>query len=114
MAVSSSVVASAVAALVDKPVVTYDDYRRNSGGAYQALDMKAFHTTSLVGHYETQPQPAKNTLATDLQETIDSIKQLNVDGKSIPTRDTYQIFVKTLTGRTITLEISASNTIDAL
>ena len=52
--IDSSIVASAIGALVDRPVLTYDDYcrSRSSMHDYESLDMKAFHTTSLVGHNE--------------------------------------------------------------
>ena len=46
------------------------------------------------------------------QLTVTAVQLLNSHHLTFPQPQTMQIFVKTLTGKTITLEVEASDTID--
>lgn len=99
MVLSSALVASAIGALVRRPVVTYDEHCRDSTKAHQALDMEAFHTSSLLA---PAPLPAaKQYLALPSGNT------------SRPQRQ-FPVYVKTLTGKTITIQVTSSDTVDNL
>ncbi|KAH8765611.1 hypothetical protein BGZ57DRAFT_531578 [Hyaloscypha finlandica] len=99
MSLSSALVASAIGALVGSPVITYDDYCRGSAQGLQALDMKAFHKSSLVA-----PTPTP---------IVQSHLPLLL-GSSSRQQGSFQIYVKTLTGKTITLDATSSDTIDSV
>ena len=58
--IDQSIVASAIGALVHRPIVLYDEYCSNGDSmtALESLDLKAFHATSLVGrNYIPEPAP---------------------------------------------------------
>lgn len=97
-AIDPSIVASAIGALVHRPVLTYDDYSRSSNrDQYKPLDMKAFHTTSLVGH---QDLPAPASTSTPEQQAPQSA---------------FQVFVRTLTGKTLAISVTdRSETIETV
>jgi ubiquitin len=97
--IDPSIVASAIGALVNRPVLTYDDYCRSRSSMHdcESLDMKAFHTTSLVGHNE---RPASTPQQAQPRREL---KQPE-----------FQIDVVTLTGQTIIIEAYGSETIDSI
>ena len=92
--IDPSIVASAIEALVDRPVLTYDDYcrSRSSMHVYESLDMKAFHTTSLIGHNEPTPAPPRQELQ----------------------QPEFQIYVKSMTGKILTIDAYRSQTIQSI
>jgi len=89
------VVTSAIEALVNRPVLTFDDYCRSGGPDSEWLDLKAFHTTSLVGRNEPEP-PATLCRFYKLQQPE------------------FRIFVCSLTGRRFTIDVYSSETIDSI
>ena len=99
MALSSDLVASAIGALIGSPVMTYDNHCHGSAQGSQALDMKAFHKSSLLA---PTPLPImQQYLAPSSSHTLISKRQ-------------YPIHVKTLTGKTITFQVVPSDTIDSV
>jgi len=101
--IDPSILASAIGALVGNPVLTYDDYCRRRGSTgddelfninHKSLDLKAFHATSLVGLKSHNKQPAQS--AAPLQEP------------------TFKVYIKTLTGKTLTIGTYGSETIDSV
>jgi ubiquitin len=97
MSLSSALAASAVGAVVGLHVVTYDDHCRDSTLAFAALDMEAFHKRSLVA---PTPQPTVHLHRTLLSQN------------TLLPQSRFQIDVKTLTGKTIALDVISSDTID--
>ena len=102
MSLSSALVASAISALVGRPVITYNDYCRDSTRGLEALDMKAFHRSSLIA-------PTSQPLLPPVQP-----HQTPLLGYTMHPRSSAQIFVKTLTGKTITLNVTLTDTIDGI
>jgi ubiquitin len=80
-----------------KPRDSHKDYCRNSTQNLQALDMKAFHKSSLVA-----PAPLA---------AVQSY-QIPLLGYTSRPQKNITIFVKTLTGKEITLVVTSSETID--
>jgi ubiquitin len=101
MSLSSALVASAIGSLVRSPVITYDDYCRDSTLAFAALDMKAFHKLSLVA---PTPQPTVHPVQPH---------QTPLSRHTLHPQIRFQINVKTLTGKTISLDVTSSDTIDS-
>ncbi|KAN0072234.1 ubiquitin-like protein [Elaphomyces granulatus] len=112
MSLSSDLVASAIGALINKPVTTYD--RREQWS--QPLDMEAFHKLSLIA---TALQPAALQPAA-LQPAALPVQQHNQalsglgDSHSLRSQSWFQIHAKTMTGKTITLNVTSSDTIDGV
>src|ERR1700722_12043270 len=100
MSLSSALVASAIGALVENPVITYDDYCRDSTPGLKALDMVAFHKSSLVA---LGPQPTVHLVQP---------RQTPLSGHTLHSQSRFQMQVKTLTGKTITFDATSSDTID--
>jgi ubiquitin len=100
MALSSGLVASAIGALVKSPVITYDDYCRDSRRGLKALDMEAFHKSLLVA---PRPQPTMHLVEP---------RQTPPSGYTLYSQSRFQINVKTLTGQTIIFDVNSSDTID--
>jgi ubiquitin len=96
MPLSPVLVASAISALVKTPIITYDDYCNGSLGDLESLDLKAFHSSSLV--------------APRAQPTV----QPQLSGHTLHSQDQYQISVKTLTGKTTKYDVTCSETTDSL
>jgi hypothetical protein len=94
MSLSSALVASAIGALVGSPVIEYDDYCRDSAQGLQALDMKAFHKSSLVA-----PTPTPTPI---VQRHLPPLL-----GSSSRQQSSFQIYVETLTGKTTTLDATS-------
>jgi ubiquitin len=99
MSLSSSLVASAIGAVVGSPVITHEDYCRDSKQNLQALDMKAFHKSSLVA-----PAPLA---------AVQSY-QIPLLGYTSRPQKNITIYIKTLTGQVITLVVTSSETIDSV
>lgn len=99
MPLSSALAASAIGALVGSPVITYNDYCRDPTQAFQALDMKVFHKSSLVA--PTLPPIAQPHL-------------VSLPGHTLQPRSGFHILIKTLTGKTITFDVTSSDTIDSV
>jgi ubiquitin len=100
MSLNSNLVASAIGALVGKEVITYDDYCRDSTVAVEALDMKAFHTSSLIAPRQQPPRYPVHMPKTTKSSDI------------LITQSQCHFYVKTLTGKTITLDATSSDTIN--
>src|SRR5215469_3559032 len=102
MSLGSALAVSAIGALVGKPVITYDDYCRDSTHGLQALDMNAFHKSSLI--------------APTLQPTVHPVQphQTLLSGHTLHPQSRFRVDVKTLTGKTTTLDVTSSDTIDGL
>ena len=114
MSLSSTLVASAIGALVGRPVIPYDDYRRDSTQEPEALDMKAFHQTSLIAP-TSQPivQPVQPHQTPLSGNTIYPVQphQAPSPGHTVDPRSRFQMHVKTLTGKTTTLDVTSTDTI---
>jgi len=91
---SSVLLADAISALVGCPVVTYEEYCRDPRNDFEPLDMRSFTNTLLVS-----PRLQQETTVKWPAPTLGSQNQFN-------------IFVKTLTGKTITLQVKSSDTVD--
>ena len=102
MSLSSTLVASAIGALVERPVITYNDYCRDSTQGLEALDMKAFHKSSLIA-------PTSQPLLPPAQQ-----HQTPLLGYTVHPRSQFQIHVKTLTGKTLTLDVTSTDAIDGV
>ena len=104
MSLNSALVASAIGALVRNPVITYDDYCRDKTQGLKALDMEAFHKSSLVA---PMPQPT-------VQPTVHQVQPLQTSlwWRPSHSQSGFQIYVKTLTGETITVDVTSSDTLD--
>ena len=92
----SSLLASAFSASLDSSVITYDQYKkeekREQGGWYRELDInRLFDLSHITG---------------SLGEQVEFGVDLEAE-----TFDTNVLFVKTLTGRTLVLNVSPENTI---
>ncbi|OCK99765.1 ubiquitin-like protein [Cenococcum geophilum 1.58] len=97
MSLSPALATWIIGALVESPVITYDDYCRDSTQGLKALDMEAFHKSSLVAPrlYLEHPVQPHQTLT------------LHCGSQSW-----FQIHVKTLTGKTISFYVTLSDTTD--
>jgi len=94
MALDDSVIARAIGAILESPVVTYDSLRGKPEQDVLKLDLNAFHQSSLLAPEQSYKlQPLKGDAS---QER------------------TLEIKVQTLTGKTVTLEVAKSDTIDFL
>lgn len=99
MSLSSALVASAIGALVRSPVITYDEYSWDRTQGLQALDMKAFHKSSLVA---PTPLPIVQSYMSPVSKP------------SLQPQNSFQIHTKTLTGNTITFDVTSSDTISSV
>ena len=99
MSLSSELVASAIGALVGRTVISYDDHRRDSTQELEALDMKAFHQTSLIA-------PTSQPIVHPVQP-----HQAQLPEHTVHPPSQFQMLVKTLTGKMITLNVTSSDTI---
>ncbi|OCL05187.1 hypothetical protein AOQ84DRAFT_323298 [Glonium stellatum] len=136
MALDSSLVAAAIGALVGCPVITYEEYLRNPSSNFQPLDMEAFHKTVLVAPPQ-QPETVDQPETVNQPKTVDQPEPTNQPGPTAQPELTTQpeptmqgeqsqspktvltitprpfaIFVKTLTGTSITIPAILSDTID--
>lgn len=102
MSLSSTLVASAIGALVGRPVITYNDYCRDSTQELEALDRNAFHKMSLIA-------PTSQPIVHPVQP-----HQTPLSGHTVHPRSRFQIDVKALTGKTITLDVTSTDTIDGV
>jgi ubiquitin len=96
MSLNSALVASAIGMVIGVPVTTYEDYCRDSTLAFAALNLNAFHKQSLV--------------APTLQPTVHPVRP--VQPHTWHPQSWFQIHVKTLTGKTISFDVTSSETID--
>ena len=98
---------------------------RVSRASYIILGVDPFDTvekvkTKLVGHRHTNLSISDQVLihsGVELSNDECTLSKCNIQNFStleLPPGGTYQLFVKTLTGRTITLDVAAADTIDAL
>ena len=99
MSLNPALVASAIGALVGRTVVPYDEYHRDSAQELKALDMKAFHKISLLA---TTSQPVVHPVQSH---------QTPLSGHTEHPRSRFQIYVQSLTGEMITLDVTSTETI---
>ena len=123
MALNSNLAAAAIGALIGCPVVTYEEYLRNPSPDIQPLDMEAFHNSVLVA---PAPQPESTTPPAPVNQPMQPFQTesaipppINQPTQPLQTElafiyQPFTIFVKTLTGRTITISVSLSDTINNL
>jgi Ubiquitin family len=100
----SAIVTSAIGALLDRTVLTYDDYCRDPPDTCEPLDLKAFHASSLVGYTE-MADPAPDPTPVPTREPTPAPQELQ--------QPTFQIFVKTLTGATVTFQGYSSEPVES-
>ncbi|RIA99471.1 ubiquitin-related domain-containing protein [Glomus cerebriforme] len=96
---SNLLLAAALSSVTKNTVITYDDYVEKKIGdcvQYNILDQKSLHQSHLVG--------GKVPISLSLVSDIGINSSLDQSGG-------MQIFVKTLTGKTISLEVKSSDTI---
>ncbi|CAB4426010.1 unnamed protein product [Rhizophagus irregularis] len=107
---SNSLLAAALSAVTNNTVITYDDYVGKKIGdniSYSVLDQKSLHQSHLVGGKVP-------TLSSKEPEVYHPPKELKIRHQVFTPLESFgsgQIFVKTLTGKTITLELNFSDTI---
>ncbi|KAK0507940.1 hypothetical protein JMJ35_009829 [Cladonia borealis] len=97
MSLSSALVASAIGALVGRPVITYDDYCRDPMQCIEELDMKAFHKSSLIA-------PTSQPIVQPVQPPRRP--------HTVHPRSWIQIVVLTLTGKVLTLDVTSTDLIE--
>ena len=97
MSLSSALVASAIGALVRRTVITYNDYCRDPMLGVEELDMKAFHKSSLIA-------PTSQSIVQPVQPPRRP--------HTVHPRSWIRIYVMTLTGKIVTLDITSTDTID--
>jgi hypothetical protein len=102
MSHSSSLVASAIGALMRSPVVAYEEFCRRPTRNFQPLDMEAFHSSSLLS--PSRPPPRQ---ATPTEPTLSS-------GLAIQLQRPFQIHVKTLPGEVIDLSVMSSDLMESV
>ncbi|CAG8524679.1 6770_t:CDS:1 [Paraglomus brasilianum] len=110
---SASLAAAAVEGLIQRPVITYDEYCLKTDRRIEKLDLQAFHTTSLVGHN------IKRRLAIDNLDLKSSSKTPLISDGAIATQSSTEqcdgmLYVKTLTGKTIITDFEGMETIAKL
>src|SRR4051794_8212786 len=115
---SNSLLAAALSAVTSNTIITYDDYvgkKRGYGVQYYELDQKSLHRSHLVGGEVptsvTLPEPIKYNSAKSSHQTNETDLVFSLFS-NISLSSTNQIFVKTLTGKTLILTVTLSDTID--
>ncbi|CAB5371621.1 unnamed protein product [Rhizophagus irregularis] len=107
---SNSLLAAALSAVTNNTIITYDDYVGKKIGdniSYSVLDQKSLHQSHLVGGKVP-------TLSSKGPEVYHPPKELKIRHQVFTPLKSFgsgQIFVNTLTGKTITLELNFSDTI---
>src|SRR5882762_1490791 len=96
MPFSSDIVASAIGMLINRSLTTHDRRKRLLTRS-QRLDMEAFHKSSLIA-------PALQPAALPVQSGLG-------DSHSLRSQSRFQIHVKTMTGKMITVDVTSSDTI---
>ncbi|GBB85221.1 hypothetical protein RclHR1_11790005 [Rhizophagus clarus] len=95
----NSLLAAALSAVTNRSVITYDDYSKGGYDGCSQLDQKALHQSHLIG----------GRVPTSIEKSSYSPRQYNdIEDKQIC------VLVKTLTGKTIELEVNLRDTIDQL
>jgi ubiquitin len=107
---SNTLLAAALSAITENTVITYDDYvAKNLGDhiLYDRLDQKSLHQSHLVGGKvpTTLPEPIK-------VENNDGTQSKKVSRSSWLSKPTMQVFVRTLTGKVLQLEVASNDTIN--
>ena len=110
---SNSLLAAALSVVTHNTVITYDDYVSKKLGNeynYNGLDQIALHQSHLVGG--KVPTDQVNTTTSYSTTTVPSVFQSekNEQNGSSATKS-MQIYIVTLTGKTITLEVKPNDTI---
>jgi hypothetical protein len=110
---SASLAAAAIEGLLQRPVITYDEYCLKTDKRIEKLDLQAFHTTSLVGHNN------KRRLSVDNLDLKSSSKTPLIGDGTIETQSPTEqrdgtLYVKTLTGKTIMTQFDGLDTIGKL
>src|ERR1051325_6733448 len=115
---SNSLLAAALSAISDNTVITYDDYVTKKLGnwtRYDKLDRQSFHQSHLIGG--DVPTSVISVCSPSLLQPYQLCSNNNVNSYRAPIpqmkhndRDKI-IYVKTLTGKTITLKVAPNNTI---
>jgi hypothetical protein len=108
---SNSLLAAALSAITNNTIITYDDYIEKTIGdniLYNVLDQKSLHQSHLVGG-KVPTLPSKEP------KVYHPPKELKVHHQVFTPLERFngsaQIFVKTLTGKTITLGVDFSDTV---
>jgi len=99
---SSSLVTSAIGALIRSPVVAYEEFCHHPTRNFQPLDMEAFHSSSLLS--PSRPPPRQ---ATPTEPRLSS-------GLAIQLHSHFPVHVKTITGKTIDLSVMSSDLMESV
>src|SRR6266542_4310396 len=107
---SNSLLAAALSAITENTVITYDDYIEKKIGdsvIYNELDKKSLHQSHLVGGKvpTSSLKEPKVPKLIEYNSIINSYHQVFTPINRLNSLEGYQIFVKTLTGKTITLYV---------
>jgi ubiquitin len=107
---SNTLLAAALSAITKNTVITYDDYvTKNLGNTvlYERLDQNSLHQSHLVGGKvpTTLPEPIK-------VENSGGTQSNKVSRPPWLSKPNMQVFVRTLTGKDIELEVASNDTID--
>src|SRR3954471_4049724 len=109
---SNSLLAAALSAITNNTVITYDDFVEKKFGdliQYHELDQNSLHQSHLVGGKlptsVTLPEPIKYNSNTKSHLVVPRSFELLNPSKSL---GGGQIFVRILTGKTVTLEVELS------
>lgn len=102
---SNSLLAAALSAVTNNTIITYDDYVEKKIGdniSYSVLDQKSLHQSHLVGG-KVPTLSSKEPELKIRHQVFTPLESYSLGNG--------QIFVKTLTGKTITLELNFGDTI---
>lgn len=118
MPLDPDLLTAAVGALIGCPVVTHEEYLRNPSPDIQPLDLEAFHNTVLIAP-PPQPAPPRSPTPTHQPEPTGQLESINEaepanQSELLLMPRSFTIFVKTLTGKTIALSVTLSDTVDSV
>ncbi|RIA83899.1 hypothetical protein C1645_880250 [Glomus cerebriforme] len=111
---SNSLLAAALSAITNNTVITYDDYVKKKIGdhvQYDELDQKSLHQSHLVGgKVPEEPKPFK-PLEYNSGINYNSTNYIGTNYTGTNYKGSMQLFIQTLAGKTVTIEIGSSATI---
>lgn len=107
---ANSLLAAALSAVTHRSVITYDDYSNGGYDGCSQLDQKALHQSHLIGG----KVPTFNEVVNSGPSNFDTIRTNSFNSNRNQHDGQKCVYVKTLTGKTLTIEVELSDTIDQL
>ena len=111
MSLSTVLVASAISALVETPITTYDIHCSASSEALRSLDLVAFHKSSLVA--PTGQLTVHPTVLPIVQPT-QQLMQPQLSSHKLQLQHLFQITIQTLTGKMTKYDVTVCDTTNGL